>query len=69
MISGPKIVVMCAEVEKVVDSASLVRRKYLGNNDLAEKFWRKSRYFLLNFGKLSIKSSFVQCNIFSQKKN
>ena len=55
-----------SEVEKVVDSASLTRRKYLGNSDLAENFWRKSRYFLLNFGKLSIKSSFVQCNIFSQ---
>ena len=39
------------EVEKVVDFVSFTRRKYLGNSDLAEIFWQKSRYFLLMFGK------------------
>ena len=43
----------------MVDSASLIRRKYLGTSDLAEIFWRKPRYFLSIFGK----SNFIFDNL------
>ena len=39
------------EVEKVVDSASLTRRKYLGNSDLAEIFLAKITLFFVDFWK------------------
>ena len=39
------------EVEKVVDSASLTRRKYLGNSDLAEIFLAKIMLFFVDFWK------------------